>query len=207
MELNKTNNKKQKKEDTMKRLLALLTVLIVMIIGCSNNDSITSPVSSNIKQLSTGELTLSKLPMRFASVSQVIDGNEGGLFLINQEIMSTEGRVVKVDAQFEIPMGAFTGSQNISIRVDVDNGCIYFLPHMNFNLPCYLNYSLQNMNLSNLGFLASDKRTDFCYFDDFGIVSPIPNMGVSLNFNKGNLQVKKANLTHFSRYGFIRKDD
>ena len=62
------------------------------------------------------------------------------------------------------------------------------------------------MNLDNLGFTKSDKKVDFVYFNDLGAIEPITNMGASLNYQNGSLRVISAEINHFSRYGFIRRD-
>ena len=91
--------------------------------------------------------------------------------------------------------------------VDVDNGCISFFPHLNFSKICYLNYQLKYMNLDYIGFTKSDKKASFVYFNDSGTIDPVLNMGVILNYQNGSLRVQSAEITHFSRYGFIRKED
>ncbi len=188
----------------MNRLLSIAAVLMVLFVGCSKNeDSLINP-TSNSNQAVSGDLSKLGLPIKSVSTSKIVNGAEGGFIFISQTVLSSEGREVGVNAQIQIQAGSFTGSQEISMEVDVDNGCVKFYPHMVFSLPCDFNYSLQKMNLSNLGFLSTDKKADFVYFSETGANEYINNEGVSIIFNKGNLQVKKAKLLHFSRYGFIR---
>jgi hypothetical protein len=191
----------------MKQLLSIAAVLMVLFVGCSKmKDSITGPLSMSA-QVTNGDLAKSGMPIKSVMTSKLVDGSQGAFIFMNESVLSSEGRVVNISAQIGIPAGAFTGSQEISMEVDVDNGCVYFLPHMNFVLPCDFNYSLQNMNLSNIGFSENDKKADFVYFGETGEIEHVKNKGVGIIFKKGNLQVKNAQLPHFSRYGFIRKSE
>lgn len=212
-------NIKNHKGEIMKRLLSIITMFLMIFVGCSNQEnSITGPTTAEFDQngkiskvLSTLDVETIRTPQnviatKFVTITKVINGVTGGLISLNQDVYNTERNIVHVNANFQIPTGAFIGTQSIVMTVDVDNGSISFFPHMSFLQSCKLDYELQNMNLTNLGFTASDKRAEFVYFNDNGNIDQIENLGVTLNYNKGLLSVAKAKIDHFSRYGFMRKD-
>jgi hypothetical protein len=197
------------KEKTVKKILSITAIFLMFFVGCSNNESNISGPPTNDNQLSKNRLELTNLisdplPIKYVITNKEIDGTKGGLLSFEQDALNSEGTVVHVYAEFEVSPGAFVGTQTISMTADVDNGSIYFYPHMNFSQTCYLNYGLSNMNLVNLGFKKSDKKAYFVYIDDSGTIEPIDNMGVSLNFRNGSLKVNSADISHFSRYAFLR---
>jgi len=191
----------------MKQLLSITAIFLMFFVGCSNNENNITDPTANFDHLGKDASTSSTLPIQFATTAKAIDGSVGGELEIQQNVLSSEGRIVEVHSLFEIPAGAFAGTQNITMTVNADNGCISFYPHMNFSQTCFLNYGLYNINLANLGFQKSDKRANFVYFNDSGTIDPITNMGVTIGYKTGSLTVNKAQLTHFSRYGFIRKEE
>ena len=182
----------------MKQLISIAAVLMVLFVGCSKdvniNSPIESPTHSEVTEIDT------------STVSRVkeIDGTIGGVLSIDQNVVSSEGRIVNVKAQFQVSPGAFTGSQTISMTADANTGCLTFFPEMNFNQYCKLDYEIKNIDLTNLGFTQSTSAAYFVYFHDSGLIIPVLNNGVTVNFNEGKLKVKSAIIFHFSRYGFIR---
>jgi len=193
----------------MKKLLSAAVVLIALFVGCSNQENNITGPTKNANQFSDVTInsnlkTSDPLPVQFATTTQSIDGSIGGTIILQQNVLSSEGQIVQVNAQFEVAAGAFPGTQSISMTANVDNGCVTFFPHMDFNQTCYLNFGFQNLNLANLGFLPGDKKAQFVYFNDSGTIDPIENMGVTIIYNKGNIKVVKGKIDHFSRYGFVR---
>jgi hypothetical protein len=219
MELNTTNIiSSNVRENKVKRLLSIATMFLMISVGCTNQEnSITGPAVTEVDQDAKTSKTLSTLDVeflrtpknviatKFVTISKSINGVLGGMLSLNQDVYNTERNLVHVNANFQIPTGAFVGIQSIIMTVDVDNGSISFFPHMSFLNTCKLDYELQNMNLTNLEFTPSDKNAEFVYFNDNGKIDSIENLGVSLNYNSGYLSVNKAKIDHFSRYGFIRK--
>ena len=47
----------------------------------------------------------------------------------------------------------------------------------------------------------------FVYENPNGSMEPVLSKEVSMNYNFGRLRVNNAKISHFSRYGFIRKID
>ena len=132
----------------MKKLLSIIAVFLMFLVGCSNQEnSITSPVSSDGGQfdkptITTLELTTVKEAVtNLVTTTKAIDGAIGGKLFFEQEVLSSEGRIVYAYSEFIVSPGAFEGTQTITMTVDVDNGSVSFYPHMNFNQTCYLKLS------------------------------------------------------------------
>ena len=203
--------KKTKRGQKMKVLLSIVEMLLMFLVGCSNQEnSITSPISPNTEQfdkvtLQTLELnTVDETVNKLVTTTQVVDGTLGGTISLIQNVISIEGREVSVDASIKISKGAFIGTKNITMSVDVNNGCISFSPHMIFNTSCFLDYRLSNMNLANLGFMPEDTKAEFVFFNDEGGIEAVQNFGVKLSYSIGYIKVQTAKIDHFSRYGFCR---
>jgi hypothetical protein len=214
MELKKINTvkiEKVKKGEKMKGFLSIVGILLIFVLGCSNQEnSITSPISSNTEQfdkvtLQTLDLnTVDEIVNKLATTTKIIDGTLGGTISLVQNVVNSEGREVQVDACFRITPGAFNGTQSITMRVDVNNGSVSFFPQMVFNRSCLLNFSLSNMNLANIGFTPDDKKAKFVYFGDDGTNEPVNCSLIFMDYSKGSIRVHTALINHFSRYGFVR---
>lgn len=197
------------KEIKMKKLLSIIIIFLMFLVGCSNESSnIVAPVEQSSQQLSKESL-LNLLPLSniLGTVTKTINGLLGGIIQLEQNILDSDGRVINAKAKFEVEPGAFLGIQTITMQVNADNGSIYFYPHMDFNKNCKLNFKLRNVNLSKLGFTSSDTKAEFVFFNENGGTEPIENLGVKLNYGNGEIEVNNAKIEHFSRYGFVRKDD
>lgn len=201
----------------MKHLFSIYVMFLMFLVGCTNQEnSITSPTFPDIDLLTKDSRIKSTLNIKavleapfvtatkLVSVTKEINGVIGGTLSLNENVFNSEQDVVHAYANFKISAGAFIGIRQITMVIDVDNGCISFFPDMSFLRSCSLDYSLQNMNLVNLGFIPSDRTAEFVYFNDNGSIEPITNLGVSLNYNRGYLSVSSAKIDHFSRYGFLR---
>jgi len=200
----------------MKHLLSITAVLVKFFVGCSNQENnITGPGTNSVNQLSkeskiltdlsSTRLISNLLPFQLTTITQVIDGTLGGTVSFVQKVMSSEGREVQVEACFKIPKLAFTGTKNITMTVNVDNGTISFFSHMIFNNTCLLDFRLSNMNLAHLGFVPQDTKAEFVFFNDEGGIETVQSLGVKLDYSTGYIKVQTVKINHFSRYGFVRK--
>ena len=77
---------------------------------------------------------------------------------------------------------------------------------MTFLHSCKLDFEVQNVNLTSLGFTSEDRLVQFVYFSDSGSIEPIESLESKIDFSSGFLKTKQAKIDHFSRYGFFRKD-
>lgn len=203
----------------MKKLISVTAIILIFLVGCSKDVNINSPIENQTTHKGTekiiGEYFVLEAPVEAdpevgtSTVSEVkeIDGTIGGVLSIDQNVVSHDGRIVQVKAQFQVSPGAFTGIQTISMTADVNNGCLTFSPQMNFNQYCKLDYEVKNIDLTNLGFTQNTSAAYFVYFHDSGLILPVLNSGVTFSLNQSLLKVNSARIYHFSRYGFVRSNE
>ncbi len=142
----------------MKKLLSITSIILMFFVGCSNpENSITSPtysdtpLSGSIHLESLTSTTIKEEVISSATITKLIDGTLGGKVALTQKVYSSEGRLVEVNSEFEVTAGAFIGTQNITMSVNVDNGCVSFYPEMTFKQTCYLNYAFQEHEFGKSG--------------------------------------------------------
>jgi len=181
-------------------LLFLAASIIFMLAGCSEN-------GTSVNQPTTNQKELIKLPAKASlstelqtSVTQKIDGDEGGLMILSNSYLSQTGNIVSINAVLTIPEGAFEGNRNINITADNEYADIYFFPHMTFDQPLQLTLTFSGLDLSELG--LSNGKVGFYYVDDQGNMTPVFNKGIIVNNITGTIMVLNAKLDHFSRYAF-----
>ncbi len=107
----------------MKQLISIAAIFLMFLVGCTKDVNINSPIENP----TAGEGTEKVLTEFFAlnapeeadpeidtsTVSQVkiINGTIGGVLSIDQNVVSNDGRIVHVKAQFQVSPGAFTGTK------------------------------------------------------------------------------------------------
>lgn len=190
----------------MKTTLFTLLLIAAFLVGCT--DTPISPLDSQANP--EGQLDkLVKLPPKSGlstetvySQTVLIDGEQGGEIKIKEYYWTNDGQKVKIDARLTIPKNAFTGSVNITMKIDDEYAAASFEPSMSFEKPLEFNLTINGLDLSQLNLAGASYN--FVYVADDGNVEDVVNDGVVLdNFLKG-LTVDKAQLNHFSRYAFSR---
>jgi len=187
----------------MKKAIFLLLLPLLLFIGCAE-----SPVSSESPE-NNNDYSLIKLPKKsdlslekIFTETKLINGEEGGVIKIKEFYISEGFQFVKIDAKLTIPKNAFTGSVNITMRIDDDYAAASFEPPMAFDKPLDFDLKINGLDLSEMGFAPG--TYDFLYIADDGHVETVLNDGIEVdNYLKG-LSVKDAQLNHFSRYAFTR---
>ena len=193
----------------MKKVLLTIALLMgLLLVGCQNSDF--NPVSP-----SENQPTLQKVSFRggedlvenieqnasnaLIRVTQLINGYRGGNIRIDRNIR-VNNRLVHVNANLEFGKNAFNRVLNITAIVNPLNASITFLPHIrSFNGNVKLNMTITGVDLSKLN-LDRSKPVYFAYFYNGIPVEKISNQGVGVDYRKGMLTVKDAELKHFSRY-------
>ncbi len=188
----------------MNRIVSLLLASVLLFFaGCTDSGtSINQPASSSKKELIkippksglTSELQI--------SLSQLIDGDEGGSMILSNSYVSLNGNIVSINADLEIPEGAFNGNRNITMTADDQDAALDFSPHMVFDNPLTLTLTFTGLDLSSLG--LSNGNVGFFYVDDSGNLTAVPNSGIFVNVNQGTIRVRNAQISHFSRYAFAQ---
>jgi hypothetical protein len=127
-----------------------------------------------------------------------IDGEEGGSFYAEYSYQSNSGPVDQYST-LVFYENAFDNSKQISQTFNHEGAAMKFGPSMQFQATVKYTYTIYGADLTGL-----DPNTlDFVYIDANGNMYPVPYESVSMDQNTGMLQVVKAELPHFSRYGFV----
>ena len=88
------------------------------------------------------------------------------------------------------------------MSVQQNFGSTTFLPHSNFNFPAEYDLKYEGLDLTGLTL----SQLDFVYMNEDGTYELVVYDEISMDLSKGKIEIKNAQLPHFSRYGFIRKD-
>ncbi len=162
----------------MKKLFILALFAGFILAGCSKDLNVTGPQPAQVTQLAKQSTDF--------SASKLIDGAKGGNINLN---VNSNG--VKVKAHLKVPAGAFANEKEISFVVDPAAGTIVFSPEGNFNTDIRLDLTIDGVNadgFSGFNFLDGSEVTEYS----------------SLKITDSKLEVKKAKIAHFSRYGFVK---
>ncbi|HVO75188.1 MAG TPA: hypothetical protein VMT35_14255 [Ignavibacteriaceae bacterium] len=184
-----------------KACLAAIIIFVMVLSGCTKEN----PVENSI-QPGTDDRTLISLPKSSGeqveatfSATNLINGNIGGEVLIDKQYKSSSG-IVKIFSKIKFKPASFTGSKLIKMTIDDVNGTISFDPPSVFNRPAYLDMKFEGIDLSRIDW----KTADFVYVNPNGAFEPVKYKSMTIDALRGLLEVKDAEINHFSRYGFCR---
>ena len=186
----------------MKPLTLLAFLAALLIVSCT--DTSIEPINSG-----DSSVHLIKLPPKaglyaesdFFTISDTIDGEEGGTLKIKESYVALDGHTVKIDVKLKIKKNSFQGVVPITMTVDDHYAAVWFTPHMIFDKPTELNVKFEGINLKELELLSGSY--DFIYINGQYVESVDYNQ-IQVQEDQGKISVKKAKLNHFSRYAFAR---
>lgn len=198
----------------MKTLSWGLLMIVVFILGCEDTSNIIDPINSsvsvNYNKITLYDYELIPLPPKsplwvdsIFTISQMIDGNIGGRIIMEKYYIAANGDSIAIFADLDIPAGAFHGTENISLTIDDEFAAIHFFPSMVFADTLKLFQSFRGLDLCNF----SNGTLDFVFIDDEGNIELIKKNGIQVNIPQGFVRVQNARITHFSRYGWVRKNE
>ena len=104
--------------------------------------------------------------------------------------------------KLKIKKDCFSGDTVITMTVDDVYTAVKFTPEMTFDKPVELDVKYKGLDPNQLN--ISSGNYEFLYIYDNGNTETVPSYGVTVNAEFGEISVKKAKLSHFSRYVFIR---
>jgi len=184
----------------MKTALFSCLLSAVLLLGCA--DTSNTPVESD-----SHSYQLIKLPPKAGlsvetifSTTKRIDGKRGGEIKIKKSYIAEDGHTVKIDAKLKVKKNSYEGNVDITFTIDDEFAAASFSPHMVFNKPLELDLKFEGIDLELLNLTQGDY--DFVFIDDNGDIEITQYNGLHVNESKGKIWVTKANLNHFSRYGF-----
>jgi hypothetical protein len=187
----------------MKYFLFIPILAVFILAGCSKENSIMGPQSSQnqTRQWIKISHTPSLAVENNYTASKSIDGNKGGDISISQ-VFKNDGNWALVTAKLSIPKNAFSGTQVISYTVNTESAGIDFAPSgMSFDKTLSLDLVFTGINISGY----DPSKLVFSYLDGSTIV-PAKLTYANANIAQGLLVVKGGEINHFSRYGWSTID-
>jgi hypothetical protein len=187
----------------MKIWFTVLLAISSFLIGCS--DSVVNPDNINQNNNQKSWITLPKNQSMAVesdySASKIISGETGGSVELNIKYKAEGSADVKIKARIDIPAGAYTGEQNITMVVDGTNGTATFYPSLGiFTKPLIFNLDIQGVDLNGI----DPGSIDFVCLNTDGSYEPVEYKKIKVKINKGELEVDNALIQHFSIYGWSR---
>lgn len=183
----------------MKRCFLLMFV-VLLFTACSEKSLVNEPVASN-------EISFLKMPSESAKLAKVVEfsafinGSIGGRIAINHFYYSSYGKTVQIIGSLEIPANAFSGVKRITIALNDDYALVDFSPSPYlFNVPLKLNLVYKGLNLNGL----DKNKINFYYIsNDNQKTELIKVQSKIFDLATGTIGVVKAELNHFSRFGWV----
>ncbi len=195
------NKMKKIMEIMMKTFLATIMIGFLFLIGCSDENSLVAPENNQASApnwITLPQRSGSSVETEF-SVTNQINGSLGGILEINQTYNSGP-IVVKVKAKLQFPANCFPGTENITMLVDNVSGTVTYSPSMNFNIPAILDLEFMGLDLTGI----NPADINFAYQDPDGSFDFVEYDKLKVQMNNGGLELKNAQIPHFSRYGYCR---
>lgn len=186
----------------MRRIISFTFVAMGLILaGCSDQSSLVGPTQQISQQQGRTfiDLPISSLDKSRIEASENIDGAKGGKVKIKGE---QDG--IKFKGELKIPKGAFVGSAEITIKFDgnttsFDFSIIWEGDNQNFVKPLLFSGKMEGLNLDDV----ESEDVDFGYFSN-GDFQGVEYKKLKVDTKKGKLEIKEAQLWHFSRYGWAK---
>lgn len=185
----------------IKTYLAAIIIFVMALSGCTKENPLENSVPAGIE-----DRTLINLPESSGeqveavfSASNTINGFKGGDVTINRQYKAN-AETVKIFARIKFRPGAFTGIKLIKMMIDDVNGTISFDPPSVFSRSADLDLKFEGINLSRI----DPKKVEFVYINPNGTFEPIIYKSMTVDIPAKMLEVKDAEINHFSRYGWCR---
>lgn len=137
------------------------------------------------------------------SDSKSISGSQGGSLNIQGSYSGGPFGTVSVNAILVFPAGSFSGTKTISMTADDEHCASSFLPGMSFSLPGVYNITHMGVDLTGI----DPTKVTFVYLKADGTLEYPVHEGISVDASIGKISVTNAKLNHFSRYGFVNKEE
>jgi hypothetical protein len=199
----KTKNIHQTKDKTMKYLLTLGLASLMLFLGCEQVSEPTLPENHSANQ----QLNLISIPAPDGGLSvetlltkyKEIDGDDGGEFRATFSYSGGPFGTVTVVSELDFDEDAFEEEEWISQTLDTDYAAMKFGPPMQFEEDVELNLVITGLDLTGV----DPNTVKFVYIDEDGTVEYVNYDWINVNVSTGTIEVDDADLTHFSRYGFV----
>ncbi len=186
----------------MKKLMLIIALGTLFLFGCQDESSIVEPVDTQIQQPQTGKHWLTFSDNQKNSIEELyylskwINGTSGGGFYFHGTMSSD----VYVAGQLYVPAGAYEGAKKMGVTLNSETVTADFSPSpTTFEKPVLYSIEYYGVDLSGI----NPNKVDFYYIDGNGKLVKAKYDNIVIDVDKGLLAVYKAQLPHFSRYGFV----
>jgi hypothetical protein len=135
------------------------------------------------------------------SKNYTIEGKKGGKIKESHKWIDENGNRMSLDAVLDIPQNAFKDTLTFDIIFDLENLSVELYPSpFTFDTPVFLDLKLEGIDLSEI----DPEFLTFNYLSRDGSKEQVNFEKIKIDYNKKYLSVSKAELPHFSRYGWCR---
>jgi hypothetical protein len=191
----------------MKTALFFFLLSALLMLGCNDETPIQPDVPDVPDDLEIEEFELIEMPAKPAgtptfTATETIDGSKGGQININEHYVTENGDSVTIIVKLKIKKDCFSGNVDITMTMDDVYTAVRFSPEMIFDKPVELDVKYKGLDPDQLNLTSGNY--EFLYIGDDGSIELVPSDGVVVKQEIGQISVKKAELSHFSRYAFIR---
>ena len=185
----------------MKKFISITTVLLVLLMGCSNDSNISSPIEDQVKEPNWIALPGHDIQSVEAdvSVSKMVIGSEETLLEINTGYAGGPHGWISITANARFQRNSFTGQRYITMTINDQFGTATFSPSGTFLKPVIYNLTIMGVDLSNV----DPTKVRFVYLAANGNYYTPQYESIYVEKQSGKLQIVNARLPHFSRYGFV----
>ena len=200
----------------MKKIPLLITVTLFFLFGCEQiTDSPSTPIEELGKKQSfqnenTDAIRVSIIPLPEKSpiyldsiftVTKLINGLLGGTITLDKMYISKEGKPVTILLKMVILPLSFTGQRQITVTIEDSIAVMNCGPSMNFRQALICNQTFTGLDLNDF----ESKEIDFVYIHNNYTFSEVPKTTMIVNKALGLVSVVDARISHFSKYGWVRK--
>lgn len=200
----------------MKLIISGVVLLALTFSSCEQiNEPVTNSTELNTQYYSSLEkasedfnFSIIPLPEKSSiyldsifTVKKLINGLLGGTITLDKSYISKEGKLVTMLVDLVIPPLAFLGQREITVTIEDTIAVMNCGPSMNFQRSLLLVQTFTGLNLNNYNV----KEIDFGYIGENGNFYPIPRTSIIVNKPFGLVSVVGAKISHFSKYGWVRK--
>jgi hypothetical protein len=187
----------------VKTSFLFILILGIAFLGCGDNfDDSLIAIPSDKDNISLTKLVQSGSPD--LSRSLFVDGSVYTEFLIDTSYFNSEGREIEVYARLKFPSGSFQGTRKITMIPKPEELSIELFPHMIFNETVKLDYIIDGLDLFYMGYTRNE-HLDFLYYSPNGNIELIENQSSNVHPHQEKISLQNGKLSHFSRYGWVRK--
>jgi len=191
----------------MKTALFSFLFSALLLLGCNGETPIQPDIPDELDETEILIYEEIQIPTKPAgtptfTATETIDGSKGGYVKIKESYITEDDDTVLIDVKLKIKKDCFSGNADITMTMDDIYTAVSFSPDMVFENPVELDVKYKGLDPDQLNFPSGEY--EFLYIDDDGNTETVPSYGVNVNAELGEISVKKAKLSHFSRYAFGR---